>query len=75
MELATQPFSQDVRSIAGLRNALKWLETARTLDLFHGNGEGKPDEAEILIGELRRVMLAETVRREITRKTIGATGK
>ena len=59
---------RDVDTLAGLYVTREWLKTAPTLAMFYGNEQGQPDDAEIMIGELRRVMLIETVEQEILRQ-------
>lgn len=58
----------DTSSLESLKSALAWLQTTSSDNLMYGKGSG--DEFDIMVGEMRRPMLIESVEREIKRLTL-----
>ena len=54
----------DTNSLTGLNQALHWLKTADADCLMHGEGTGDP--FDIMVGEMRRPMLINTVENAIS---------
>lgn len=53
----------DIKSPDDLKKALHWLQVADGDDLMYGEPSG--DDFDIMVGEMRRPMLIETVHRAI----------
>jgi len=53
----------DTTSLEGLKKALSWLQTADADELMYGEGTG--DSFDIMVGEMRRPMLIESVEKAI----------
>lgn len=53
----------DITTLDGLQKALFWLETADADELMYGDGTG--DSFDIMVGEMRRPMLIESVEKAI----------
>lgn len=53
----------DTTTLDGLQNALFWLKTADADELLYGEGTG--DSFDIMVGEMRRPMLIESVEKAI----------
>ena len=53
----------DTSSLTGLQDALKWLQTADADNLMYGEPSG--DEFDIMVGEMRRPMLIDSVEQAI----------
>ena len=54
----------DTNTLKGLNKALHWLKTADADCLMHGEGTGDP--FDIMVGEMRRPMLINSVEEAIT---------
>ena len=54
----------DTFTLTGLQKALTWLHTTDTDALMHGEGTGDP--FDIMVGEMRRPMLTNSVEHAIT---------
>lgn len=54
----------DTNSLTGLNQALHWLKTADADCLMHGEGTGDP--FDIMVGEMRRPMLINSVENAIS---------
>ena len=54
----------DTTSLDGLKKALYWLQTTDADKLMHGEGTGDP--FDIMVGEMRRPMLINSVEHAIT---------
>lgn len=48
----------DTTTLNGLQKALFWLKTADAEELLYGDGIG--DSFDIMVGEMRRIMLIES---------------
>lgn len=53
----------DITTLDGLQKALFWLKTADADELMYGDGTG--DSFDIMVGEMRRPMLIESVEKAI----------
>ncbi|MBO5318928.1 MAG: hypothetical protein J6B01_03860 [Ruminococcus sp.] len=53
----------DTTTLNGLQKALFWLKTADADELMYGDGTG--DSFDIMVGEMRRPMLIESVEKAI----------
>ncbi len=53
----------DTSTLEGLQKALFWLKTADADELMYGDGTG--DSFDIMVGEMRRPMLIESVMQAI----------
>lgn len=53
----------DTATLNGLQKALFWLKTADVDELLYGEGAG--DSFDIMVGEMRRPMLIESVEKAI----------
>ena len=58
----------DIKSLDGLNKALAWLKTTHGDNLMYGDPTG--EEFDIMMGELRRPMLIDSVEKEIRRKSM-----
>ena len=56
----------DTKSLDGLKKALSWLKVTDGDNLMYGDPTG--EEVDIMMGELRRPMLIESVEKAIRRK-------
>ena len=54
----------DTNTLAGLNQALHWLKTTDADCLMHGEGTGDP--FDVMVGEMRRPMLINSVEEAIT---------
>lgn len=61
----------DTNSLTGLQTALQWLKTTDADCLMHGEGTGDP--FDIMVGEMRRPMLINSVEEAIS--TISSADK
>lgn len=53
----------DTTTLDGLQKALFWLKTADADELMYGDGTG--DSFDIMVGEMRRPMLIDSVEKAI----------
>ena len=58
----------DIYTADGLYKALKWLKTADADNLMYGESSG--DEFDIMVGEMRRPMLINSVETAIAELTL-----
>ena len=58
----------DTKSLDGLKKALAWLKTTNGDNLMYGDPTG--DKFDIMVGEMRRPMLIDTVEKAIKRKSM-----
>ena len=58
----------DIKSLDGLKKALAWLKTTHGDNLMYGDPTG--EEFDIMMGELRRPMLIDSVEKAIGRMSM-----
>ena len=58
----------DTKSLDGLKKAIAWLKTTNGDNLMYGDPTG--DEFDIMVGEMRRPMLIDSVEKAIRRKSM-----
>ena len=58
----------DIKSLDAINKALEWMKTTHGDNLMYGDPTG--EEFDIMMGELRRPMLIDSVEKEIRRKSM-----